>query len=164
MGCYCGSQQTFAECCQPLLNGKQVASNCEQLMRSRYSAFCHGEANYLQQSCVPSLRNEQSPDTLQPFITQSHFTQLHIIQSSNVKSNADQGFVEFTVYFIQANILHGFREHALFERSGGQWFYAGGQLTDLPTSKIGRNDLCPCKSEKKFKACQPHQPSGYAAS
>lgn len=164
MQCYCGSGQPFADCCQPLLNGLQVAKSCEQLMRSRYSAFCHGDAEYLQQSCVPALRETQSPTALQPFIADTHFTQLQILDFSPPDPAATHGFVEFKVCFIQGHQLHSFQEHSEFELIQGQWFYASGRLTDFPSQKIGRNDTCPCGSGKKFKSCQLHQASGQAAS
>lgn len=164
MRCYCGSGQSFADCCQPLLNGLQEAQSCEQLMRSRYSAFCYGHAEYLQRSCVPSLREAQSPAVLQPFIEETHFTQLQILSSSPLDSTAAHGFVEFKVYFIQGHQLHSFQEYSVFEFIQGQWYYASGRLTDFPSQKIGRNDSCPCGSGKKFKSCQLHRASGQAAS
>jgi SEC-C motif-containing protein len=162
MQCYCGSGQLFDDCCQPLLSGLQKAQSCEQLMRSRYSAFCHAQADYLQQSCLPGLREQQSPAALQPFLEQTHFTELQILNAS--QADAEHGFVVFKVYFIQANQLHSFQEHSLFERIAGQWYYASGQLIDFPSRKLSRNDPCPCGSGQKFKSCSPHQPSGQAAS
>lgn len=164
MLCYCGSGHPFADCCQPLLNGLRQAQSCEQLMRSRYSAFCHGQAGYLHQSCVPALREAQSVAALQPFIEQTHFTRLQLLSASPADPASDHGFVEFQVYFIQDNQLHSFQEHSLFERLQGQWYYASGRLTDFPSRKISRNEPCPCGSGKKFKSCPAHQPSGQAAS
>lgn len=163
MQCYCGSGQLFADCCQPLLSGQQQAQNCEQLMRSRYSAFCDGNADYLQQSCMPALREAQSAASLQPFIEQTHFIRLQILNSSVSDPSAERGFVEFQVYFIQSNQLHSFQEYSCFERWQGRWHYASGQLTDIPSRKINRNEPCPCGSGKKFKSCSSHQPSGQAA-
>ena len=45
--CPCGSQQTFENCCQPLLAGMAFADTAEALMRSRYSAFSTGNIDYL---------------------------------------------------------------------------------------------------------------------
>lgn len=40
--CVCGSQQTFALCCEPFIKQRKVATTPEQLMRSRYSAYALG--------------------------------------------------------------------------------------------------------------------------
>ncbi|GAL20360.1 UPF0225 protein YchJ [Vibrio maritimus] len=51
------------------------------------------------------------------------------------------------------------RSRFLFEH--GQWFYVDGEIDDsIPpkrltaeSSKVGRNDPCPCGSGKKHKKC-----------
>ena len=36
--CPCGANSTFEDCCQPIIEQREVASTPEALMRSRYSA------------------------------------------------------------------------------------------------------------------------------
>ena len=45
--CYCGSSDTFENCCEIYIKGIQKPATAEALMRSRYSAFATGEADYL---------------------------------------------------------------------------------------------------------------------
>ncbi|MEB4613424.1 YchJ family metal-binding protein, partial [Leucobacter sp. M11] len=45
--CPCGSGSPFAGCCAPLLSGERQAQSAEQLMRSRFTAFAVGDAEYL---------------------------------------------------------------------------------------------------------------------
>ena len=45
--CYCGSKLAFAKCCKPYLEKHRAAPTPEALMRSRYSAFCTGDVDYL---------------------------------------------------------------------------------------------------------------------
>ncbi|MCD4676693.1 MAG: hypothetical protein K8S18_11970, partial [Desulfobacula sp.] len=45
--CYCGSQKFYEECCFPFISGSLIPKNPEQLMRSRYSAFCIKNIEYL---------------------------------------------------------------------------------------------------------------------
>ena len=45
--CPCGSGGSYGECCGPLISGSTHAEDAIALMRSRYSAYCLGEAGYL---------------------------------------------------------------------------------------------------------------------
>ncbi len=51
--CPCGSQQSFALCCEPLLSGRRLAQTATQLMRSRYSANVIGDLAYLRATWWP---------------------------------------------------------------------------------------------------------------
>ena len=46
--CYCKSGLEFSACCEPFLRVLEVAPTALSLMRSRYSAYCLGDVNYLQ--------------------------------------------------------------------------------------------------------------------
>ena len=56
MLCPCHSDHLFAECCQPLLDGKTMAATPEQLMRSRFSAYVLHNWHYLLKSWHPDSR------------------------------------------------------------------------------------------------------------
>ena len=45
--CYCGNSISFQDCCEPYIKGIANAPTSEKLMRSRYSAFAIGAADYL---------------------------------------------------------------------------------------------------------------------
>ena len=45
--CYCGSGNSFSDCCEPFVKGIKNAPTAEKLMRSRYSAYASQEADYL---------------------------------------------------------------------------------------------------------------------
>ncbi|MEP6191186.1 MAG: YchJ family metal-binding protein, partial [Marinobacter sp.] len=64
--CPCGFTLAYEQCCQPLHRG-EAAATPEALMRSRYSAFVVGQADYLLATWHPSTRPvelslESSPD------------------------------------------------------------------------------------------------------
>lgn len=166
--CYCGSGKAFSDCCQPFIKGQQHPKSCEQLMRSRYSAFCCAALAYLQQSCTKDLAIEQSPEHLHSFVSQVHFTGLSVlplperIEEAGTATDQQQGFVYFQVWYLHQQKLHSFRELSRFVWQQG-WRYAGGEVVDLPSSKPSRNDPCPCGSGRKLKACTEHRPSGQAA-
>ncbi|MFB2579810.1 YchJ family protein [Herbiconiux sp. P15] len=54
--CPCLSGSVYGECCGPYHRGDAAAPTAERLMRSRYSAFAIGDADYLQASWHPSTR------------------------------------------------------------------------------------------------------------
>lgn len=156
MQCYCGSAKEFSLCCQPLISGQVKAEHCEQLMRSRYSAYCHRDIPYLHQTYHPSKQPANSPASLAYFADNSHFIQLTIMSS---KQTTTEGFVSFNVRYIQQNTLFEFNERSrfIYEKA---WYYLDGMLDDKAPVKIGRNELCPCGSAKKFKHCAQHRLSG----
>jgi SEC-C motif-containing protein len=54
--CPCGSAEPFGGCCRPLHLGERQAHTAEELMRSRYSAFAVGDADYLWRTWHPRTR------------------------------------------------------------------------------------------------------------
>ena len=158
MLCYCGSAKSFTLCCWPLLSGQTTAQTCEQLMRSRYSAYCHNEINYIHQTYHVSTRADNAVTALSQFAKSCHFVSLNV---NSVEEHADEGYVHFCVSYIQHNLLCQFSERSRFVYQNG-WYYIDGVLQDASPVKIGRNDLCPCGSNKKFKLCTEHKLSGNA--
>ncbi len=76
------------------------------------------------------------------------WTQLEIISTSH---DSQHGVVEYRAYYTLENkkkILHEISE---FNFENGRWYYVNGTLPKQ--EKIGRNQLCPCGSNKKFKKC-----------
>lgn len=156
MLCYCGSAKEFSLCCLPLISEQTTAEHCEQLMRSRYSAYCHHHINYVHQTYHPSKQAENSLVSLTTFANNSHFIQLTVLSA---EQTANEGYVSFNVRYIQQNTLYEFNELSrfLYEKT---WYYIDGTLNDQVPVKIGRNELCPCGSAKKFKHCVAHRVSG----
>ncbi|OBJ03879.1 zinc chelation protein SecC [Mycobacterium sp. 1245499.0] len=116
--CPCGSGETYPACCGPLHDGELQARTAEALMRSRYSAFARGHADYLFRTWHPRTRPPEV--TVDPSIT---WTGLEV--SDTVAGGADDnaGEVEFTARYESAGrggILH---ERSRFERRAGRWFY-----------------------------------------
>lgn len=54
--CPYGSARPYAACCEPLHNGVRDAATAEALMRSRYSAYAKGLADYLFRTWHPRTR------------------------------------------------------------------------------------------------------------
>ena len=156
MFCYCGSGKSFEACCQLIIAGETPATHCEQLMRSRYSAYCIKRSEYLYDTYHSSKREENSKQDIKAFADSCHFLQL-VIHSS--EQNANDGTVSFTFRYIQDNTLYEVSEVSRFLKTE-QWHYLDGNIPEHPKRKIGRNDVCPCQSGKKFKQCSVHLASG----
>lgn len=156
MFCYCGSDKSFDTCCRLIIEGKTPASHCEQLMRSRYSAYCIKDSEYLFRTYHLSKREENPIQDIKAFADSCHFLQL-IMHSSEQSGN--EGTVSFTFRYIQDNTLYEVSEVSRFLKTE-QWFYLDGKVIEHPKRKLGRNDLCPCLSGKKFKQCIVHLTSG----
>lgn len=83
-------------------------------MRSRYSAFALGDADYLLRSCHPRTRPEQL--RLDPDLA---WLSLQVVQATG-----DQ--VEFVARYRGPNGRGFQRERSRFARHGGRWYYLDG--------------------------------------
>lgn len=150
MQCYCCSGLPFDQCCKPIVQGDSYAKTPEELMRSRYSAFCTNNACYLVATHWPV--DPDSRPQIQKTIDETHWLGLKVIRTDTAKTQL-KGSVEFAAFFEEQGVrqLH---EKSNFEHRDGKWFYLTGE--HLPPIKLGRNEPCFCGSEKKYKKCHGH--------
>lgn len=146
--CPCGSPKPAQQCCQPLLEGKTNAATPEALMRSRYTAFCLGNVDYLIATHHPSKRRPHDAQTLQKTINETTWLGLKVIKTQ--QSGKTRGYVEFAAFYegLELGQLH---EKSEFIQENSQWYYLHGEI--LPPITLRRNDLCYCGSGKKYKKC-----------
>lgn len=118
--CCCGTLLSFENCCQPIIKGVQKATTAELLMRSRYSAYCIHNADYLVKTTHSSTRKfHQKADILQ-WSEANHWLKLEIISTTGTT-------VEFKAYYLDVNLkatIHHEKSTFLFEN--GKWFYVDG--------------------------------------
>ena len=148
--CRCGSGERFDTCCGPYLAGLP-APTAEALMRSRYTAFAHGDGAYIARTTAPEHRD--SADTDLPAAT---WVGLKINGTSGGGVADATGTVDFTARFkdqSDGGVTRVHRENSRFRREDGLWVYVDGAVASTPAGKTGRNDPCPCESGKKFKRC-----------
>nr|WP_086940218.1 YchJ family metal-binding protein [Thaumasiovibrio occultus] len=156
--CYCGNATPFAQCCAPIHADATLALKPEQLMRSRYSAHCCGNVDYVVATYHPSCNAESFRQAIAESID-SHWIRLDVLEAPEVTEQDDngapQGWVHFQAWYREGDKLHCLEERSRFLFENGQWFYVDGQYPERPTAAItiGRNDDCPCGSGKKFKKC-----------
>lgn len=156
--CPCGSELSYAECCEPVIKGVRAAENPEQLMRSRYSAYVKTEIDYLAASLHPDHRKDFDPKNTRSWSESAEWHKLEIIGTKNGGPDDDEGEVEFIATFTQNGNMMKHHELASFRKEEGKWYFVDGKAAApqqyvRPEPKVGRNDPCSCGSGKKFKKC-----------
>lgn len=161
MNCYCGSQNVFAKCCEPFLSGQESPKTAEQLMRSRYSAYVVGNIDYIKNTLAPEAQSDFDYKSAKDWSQQSKWLGLQIIKTEKGQAGDQTGVVEFVASFEFAGEKNDHHEISQFRKDNrGHWLYVDGeQIETKPQTiqregpKVGRNDPCPCGSQKKYKKC-----------
>ncbi len=147
MACYCCSGLQFAGCCEPYLQNRELPATPEQLMRSRYSAYCTENYPYILATYAAAARQTLSVETLRDSAAGSRWFALQIITTA-------PGQVEFKAFYFEQSTPYVLHETSRFEMEEGRWVYVSGDLhADTGRVNIGRNSPCVCGSGKKFKQC-----------
>lgn len=155
--CYCGSGVSYATCCQPVITGKKQAQTAEQLMRARYSAFVVAETGFIFESTHPDHRDGYDHEGIKAWAENSEWLGLTIISTDNGNAEDVSGTVEFIArYKDRHGTIHTHHEQASFKKEEGTWYFTDG-VTPKPqpirSTKVGRNEPCPCGSGQKYKKC-----------
>ena len=116
--CPCLSGLPYAECCEPLHRGEVDAPTAEQLMRSRFSAFAVGDADYLLATWHPLTR----PTTLE-LDPDLRWYRLDILDRAAGGPLDTHGQVEFEAFWRSPDARGSQRERSSFVREGGRWYY-----------------------------------------
>ncbi len=87
-------------------------------MRSRYSAFTLGAADYLLASWAPQSR----PSAL-TLDRDQRWTGLEIIETDGGQALAATGIVEFVAHYERGGVAGSLRERSAFARHEGRWVY-----------------------------------------
>jgi SEC-C motif-containing protein len=148
--CLCGSQHTYADCCEPLILNKQAADTPEQLMRSRYTAYAIKNAKYVYQTYASSAQSANPVNEISDFANSCRFINLDVITCSTLENT---GFVEFKAQYFYQNLFCELHEKSKFIKEHTHWRYLNGDIFPVADKKISRNDNCPCNSGKKYKKC-----------
>jgi len=153
--CPCGSGAAFAECCEPIMQGIRTADSPEQLMRARYSAYATVNIDFLHDSLLPEARGDFDREGTKGWASGSEWHGLEIVRT---EAGDTEGMVEFIATFTQQGNEVRHHEISRFKKANGAWYLLDGK-TVAPKPfrreepKVGRNDPCPCGSNKKYKKC-----------
>ena len=119
--CYCNSNKLFSECCEPYILGIQKATTAESLMRSRYSAYCIQNIDYIMTTTHISTRKFHDKQAIFAFASQNQWIKLEII-------NASETTVDFKAFYIDSNLkAQTHHEKSTFKKEEGSWFYVDGE-------------------------------------
>ena len=129
MSCTCNSGKSRGECCGPFLEGKAEAPTPEALMRSRYSAFCDKNIEYVEQTTDPQARAEFDRAATQAWMEGAQFSKLEVLKTS---AEGNKGMVEFKAYFTMEGKPEVHHEISKFRKQAGVWYFRDGKVI-LPT-------------------------------
>jgi len=129
--CPCQSKTTYGHCCQPYHAGTHLPTEAEQLMRSRYSAYVLGLADYLIKTTHrehPQYRKNTAlwREEIVSYCNQATFTQLNITAIKVI--NPDEALVTFEAQFLLNETPTSLNETSHFKRIGARWLYHSGVL------------------------------------
>ncbi|MBT3235814.1 MAG: YchJ family protein [Bdellovibrionales bacterium] len=156
--CPCNSGQEYQNCCEPYHSQTALPDTAEKLMRSRYSAYVEARTDYLHQTIHPDHRNDYDPKATEEWSKNSEWLGLDIISTQKGGSSDSSGVVEFRANYKNKSGTYQSYEISRFEKLENQWFYTDSETPKAKTirnskPKVGRNQPCPCGSNKKYKKC-----------
>ncbi|MGL5683805.1 MAG: YchJ family protein [Marinifilaceae bacterium] len=125
--CPCGSGDTFANCCAPILNGQKKALTAEALMQSRYTAFTLADTAYLMQSWHPDtcpLTDEQEIGRWARSVT---WVKLEVLEAVDGEEADTWGSVTFKAFYREKRKLCCIHEESEFVHLNGKWVYVSGK-------------------------------------
>jgi SEC-C motif-containing protein len=120
--CPCGSGNAFDGCCGAALRGI-APPTAEGLMRSRYTAFATGDADYVRDTWHPGTR----PKDLD-LDAATRWTGLEIVATEQGLPGDRRGWVEFRATFRAGREAGELRERSRFVWQSGRWWYLDGVI------------------------------------
>lgn len=153
--CPCGSGLTYQKCCEPLISGVVQADTAESLMRSRYTAYTKAAMDYLFATTHPGHRQGYDHEGTRTWAENAVWLGLEIVSSRGGKEDA-LGEVEFIARFSEDGVETSHHELGKFKKVDEHWYFTEGKMVGVKpiiSTKVGRNDPCPCGSGSKYKKC-----------
>jgi SEC-C motif domain protein len=121
--CPCLSGDVFGACCRRFVSGVAQAPTAVQLMRSRYTAFATGAAEYLLETWHPSTR----PPALD-LDAALRWYRLDIVRIERGGPLDAAGSVEFVARYRSDGDRGELHETSRFTRERGRWYYIDGDV------------------------------------
>jgi len=127
MNCPCLSGAELKTCCEPFINGQELATSPEVLMRSRYVAYCQKNIDYIEETTDPQASLDFDREAALEWMNEAEFTKLEILNSTN---EGNKGTVEFKAYFRTKEGEEIHHEVSKFRKQNGQWYFRDGRVKD----------------------------------
>lgn len=127
-------------------------------MRARYAAYVKVEVDFLLNSLHPEGSGGVDRESTKAWAENAEWQGLEVLGTQAGGEKDETGEVEFVAKFGMQGEPQRHHEKAAFKRKDGKWLYLdGAELHPPPVVgpkvRVGRNDVCACGSEKKFKKC-----------
>ena len=104
-------------------------------MRSRYSAFCTKNLDYVVETTDPQARFDMDKESTAAWMNGATFSKLEVLASS---AEGNKGSVEFKAYFKMNDgpeeIHHEFSK---FRKHAGTWYFRDGRVMPPPEPPKG---------------------------
>jgi SEC-C motif-containing protein len=120
--CACGSGKRYARCCEPYIEGREIAPTAQALMRSRYVAYTMLREDYLLETWHGTTRPEELG------LDEDVLTKWLGLEVKRFDQNEDSALVEFVARYKVGARAYRLHETSRFVREGGKWFYVDGAL------------------------------------
>lgn len=144
--CPCGSGATYNDCCRIMHTGAKVASTPEDAVRSRFSAYCVGDCDYLADTTHPenpefSGSKSKYMSVLRGVTKHARYWDLKIIKSEP-GSSVDDGSVTFKFSFVNTSLPKDQQkpssrvETSRFVRQDGVWRFLSSTFDNEATSVL----------------------------
>ena len=126
MQCSCGSHKNYSDCCGKFIEGTELPTTPEQLMRSRFSAYSLGHIDYIQKT----MRGKAAEkfDLQEALLTKAQYKWLDLKIIAAPPAKKDKGFVEFSARYFMNGKVYTLHEKSEFQFYKNQWYYVDGIL------------------------------------
>lgn len=157
--CPCG-QAPFADCCQPIIEGRRHASTAEQLMRGRFTAFYKADAlDFLLDTYLTEKPRSTIIQNFKKIFEERTWHHLTITDRVDGDVADDTGIVQFYAVYStrdEPDTKQFTHERSSFtKQEDGRWYFCSSQ--SFKTIDLAPESACWCGSGETFGQC--HQTS-----
>lgn len=131
--CPCHSEKIYSNCCAPFHKGEKRPNTALELMKSRYSAYALGLADYIIKTTHP-LHPEYKRDQDQWRAEIQHFSKETIFENLIIlafEAKENEAVVTFQAILKQRNIPSSFQEKSYFILVNKEWLYRSGKVISI---------------------------------
>ena len=125
--CPCGSFVLEESCCLPIVQRKRSAPTSLALMRSRYSAYVWGKAEYVFDTYALEWKEKQNRQKWLDSFQAINWEGLEIVTVFQGSQKDEYGEVEFIAHYRMNGYPFSLQEHSFFQKEEGTWVYVGAK-------------------------------------
>ena len=126
-------------------------------MRSRYTAYVLNRIDYIKSTMVGRALAAFSYEAAVEWSESAQWLGLEVVSAPLPTRSDEEAIVQFVVHYRLSGLMKRLEETSRFVRCEAGWAYEGQacfRVVDAAIStKVGRNDPCPCGSGSKYKKC-----------